>query len=92
YYRDGKKYAHTIEPRTGYPVNHNLLSATVVAPTCMQADAYATAFMVLGADSSMLLCNSIPGMDCYLIYQGDKGELLTTYTPGFARYFTETDR
>ena len=92
YYRDGKKYAHTIEPRTGYPVNHNLLSATVVAPTCMQADAYATAFMVLGADSSMLLCNSIPGMDCYLIYQGDKGELHTTYTPGFARYFTETDR
>ena len=87
YYKDGKKYAHTIEPRTGYPVNHNLLSATVIAPTCMQADAYATAFMVLGKDSSMLVCNSIPDMDCYLIYEGQDGKLLTVYTPGFEKYF-----
>ena len=87
YFRDGRKYAHTIEPRTGFPVNHNLLSATVVAPTCMQADAYATAFMVLGVDSSMAICQSNPQMDCYLIYQGEKGELQTAYTPGFAKYF-----
>lgn len=87
YYRGGKKFAHTIEPRTGNPVNHNLLSATVIAPTCMQADAYATAFMVLGADSSILICNSIPGMDCYLIYQGKDGKLQTINTPGFQKYF-----
>ncbi|MHB9057027.1 MAG: FAD:protein FMN transferase [Paludibacteraceae bacterium] len=89
YFRDGKKYAHTIEPRTGFPVNHSLLSASVIAPTCMQADAYATAFMVLGADSSMQICNSMPGMDCYLIYEGKKGELLTAYTKGFEKYFAE---
>ena len=48
YYKDGKKYAHTIDPRTGYPVQHNILSSTVIAKDCATADAYATAFMVLG--------------------------------------------
>ena len=48
YYKDGKKYAHTIDPRTGYPVQHNILSATVIAEDCMTADALATAFMVMG--------------------------------------------
>lgn len=43
YYKDGKKYAHTIDPRTGYPVQHNILSATVIAEDCMTADALATA-------------------------------------------------
>ena len=48
YHRNGKKYAHTIDPRTGYPVQHAILSSTVLAPDCMSADAYATAFMVMG--------------------------------------------
>lgn len=52
YIKEGKKYAHTINPKTGYPVEHNLLSATVVAQDCMTADAYATAFMVLGLEKS----------------------------------------
>lgn len=52
YVRDGKKYAHTIDPRTGYPVSHNLLSATVVAPTATDADALATFFMVIGFDEA----------------------------------------
>ena len=52
YYKGGKKYAHTIDPRTGYPIQHNILSATVVAPDCATADAYATSFMVLGLDSA----------------------------------------
>ena len=50
----GKKYAHTIDPRTGYPVQHNILSATVVAKDCMSADAYATAFMVMGLELSLI--------------------------------------
>lgn len=50
YERGGRKYAHTIDPRTGRPVQHSLLSATVLAPDCATADAYATAFMVLGLD------------------------------------------
>ena len=47
YIKDGKKYAHTIDPRTGYPAEQSILSATVVAPDCMTADAYATAFMAM---------------------------------------------
>lgn len=89
YYKDGKKYAHTINPKTGYPVDHNLLSATVIAPTCMQADAYATAFMVLGVDKSLALCKRIPGMDCYLIYVDDAGNNQVVYSDGFKKYFAE---
>jgi thiamine biosynthesis lipoprotein len=89
YFQDGRKYAHTIDPRSGFPVNHNLLSATVIAPTCMQADAYATAFMVLGVDSSLQICKTISGMDCYLIYSDEKGQNQVVYTDGFKKYLTE---
>ena len=89
YYMNGKKYAHTINPKTGYPVEHNLLSATVIAPTCMQADAYATAFMVLGVDSSLALCNRIPDMECYLIFADEAGNYQVAYTDGFKKYFSE---
>lgn len=86
YYLNGKKYSHTIDPRAGIPVNHNLLSATVVAPTCMEADAFATAFMVLGKDKALELCEATPGMDCLLIYADDDGQSRVVYTDGFARY------
>src|SRR5690606_23230144 len=86
YYRDNKKYAHTINPRTGYPVDHNLLSATVIAPSCMQADAFATAFMVLGVDSSLIVCNQVPDMECYLIYSDESGAYQVAQSDGFAKY------
>lgn len=89
YYLNGKKYAHEIDPRNGYPVVHQLLSATVVAPTCIQADAYATAFMVIGTDSSLQVCKSIPDMDCYLIYVDDKGKNQVVYTEGFKKYLNQ---
>ena len=86
YYKDGKKLAHTINPKTGLPVEHNLLSATVVASNCTLADAYATAFMVLGVDSAMKVCKTIDGMDCYLIYTDKDGQYQVTYTEGFKKY------
>jgi len=89
YYLNGKKYAHEIDPRNGYPVVHNLLSATVVAPTCILADAYATAFMVIGVDSSLQVCKSIPNMDCYLIYTDKNGKNQVVYTEGFKKYLTK---
>lgn len=89
YYKDGKKYAHTIDPKTGVPVQHNLLSATVIAPTCMQADAYATAFMVLGVEKSINLCESMAGMECYLIYQDKDGINKIAQTKGFQKYITK---
>ncbi len=67
YVKDGKKYAHTIDPRTGYPVTHGLLSATVVAPTAAEADALATACMVLGPEGARELILSRPELEGYLI-------------------------
>ncbi len=89
YFRDGKKYAHTIDPRTGYPVNHNLLSATVIAESAMQADAYATAFMVLGLEKSLELCRQIDKLECYLIYEDEYGLIQTQNTDGFNQFFLE---
>jgi thiamine biosynthesis lipoprotein len=74
YVEDGKKFAHTIDPKTGYPVQHNLLSATVMAPSCIDADAFATAFMVLGLDESVRISREIPGFDVYFIYSADEGK------------------
>lgn len=67
YIRDGRKYAHTIDPRTGYPVTHDLLSATIVAPTAAEADALATACMVVGPEQARRLIESRPGIEGYLI-------------------------
>lgn len=76
YYENGMRRSHTIDPRTGYPVNHNLLSATVVAPSCMRADALATACMVLGLDSALMLIESLPDTECYLIYAPAESDTL----------------
>lgn len=89
YYKDGKKYAHTINPQTGFPVDHNLLSVTVIAPTCMQADAYATAFMVLGVDRSLALCKRMKDLECYLIYVDDAGNNQVVYSDDFEKYLVE---
>ena len=67
YYKNGKKYAHTIDPRSGRPVEHGLLSATVVAPTAAEADALATACMVLGPQGARELVESLDGAEAYLI-------------------------
>jgi thiamine biosynthesis lipoprotein len=88
YYRDGKKYAHTINPITGYPVDHNLLSATVISSSSMRADAYATAFMVLGVDSSLAICNRLPDVACYLIAEGKDNNYEVYYSDGFSDYFS----
>ena len=86
YYKDGKKYAHTIDPRTGYPVQHNILSSTVIADNCAKADAYAAAFMVLGLDSAKIICNAHPELDAYFIYEDKEGKLRTYSTEGMRKY------
>lgn len=71
YVRDGKKYAHTIDPRTGYPVDHSLLSATIMAPDATSADAYATYCMVIGLEEARKFIESRPDLEGYLIYDED---------------------
>lgn len=82
YIKDGKKYAHTIDPRTGYPVTHSLLSATVIASSAMLADAYATYFMVIGLEASKQFLAVHQDMEACLIYDQD-GDFKTWCTPGF---------
>lgn len=77
YVANGKKYAHTIDPRTGRPVQHSLLSATVVAQDCATADAYATAFMVLGLDEATKIVNADKHLKALFIYADKKGAMQT---------------
>ncbi len=81
YEKDGKKYAHTIDPRTGYPVQHSVLSASVITDNCMTADAYATAFMVVGLDRIKTILANDQSLNAYIIYD-DEGTLKTFATPG----------
>jgi len=87
--KNGVKYSHSINPKTGYPVRHNLLSVTVTAPDCMSADAFATAFMIMGFDKSKKLVNKLDGIDAYFIYSDDKGDFCTEFTDGFREIIVE---
>lgn len=81
YYKNGKKYAHTIDPKTGYPVQHTLLSATVLAKDCATADAYATSFMVMGLEKAKEILNRHSELMAYLIYTYDDGKTEVWYSP-----------
>lgn len=83
YEENGIKYSHTIDPETGFPVRHNLLSVTVIANDCMTADAYATAFMVMGLDKSIEMISQMENLEGYFIYAGEGGEFETYATEGF---------
>ena len=82
YIKDGVKYAHTIDPHTGYPVQHSLLSATVIAPSAAIADAYATSFMVMGVAKAKLILAVHPELQVYLIYSDENGDFKTFVSPG----------
>ena len=80
YIEDGQKYTHIINPFTGYPAKNNLLSATVIAGNCITADAYATAFMVMGLEKSkeFLLKNKELNLEVFFIY--DDNGVVKSYT------------
>ena len=89
YEEDGIKYSHTIDPSTGYPVQHGLLSATVVAGDCMRADAYATAFMVMGYEKARRFLEEHTYLDAYLIFSDEMGEYRVWYTAGMEKILSE---
>ena len=79
YFVEGQRRSHTIDPRTGYPVHHSLLSATVKAGSCMRADALATACMVLGDTEALEMIERSEDAACYLIVaQGDSLQIITS--------------
>ncbi len=85
YEKDGKKYAHTIDPHTGYPVQHSILSSTVLATDCATADAYATAFMVLGMDEAKKVLARHPELMAFFIYSDKNGEMKEWMTEGIEK-------
>ena len=86
---EGKRIAHTIDPKTGYPVQHSILSSTVLAPSCAMADGYATSFMVLGLEKAKEVLSLHPELQAYFIYSDEKGENKVWYTPSLKQFFTE---
>ena len=80
YIKDGIKYSHTINPKTGYPVRHSLLSVSVFADECVLADALATAFMVLGREKSREILREYPSIGAYFIYSDNEGKYQVDYT------------
>lgn len=81
YYKGGKKYAHTIDPKTGYPVQHNILSATVIAGTCAKADAFATSFMVMGLEKAKEVLKREKDLKAYFIYSDKDGKNAVWMSP-----------
>ncbi|MDA3943755.1 MAG: FAD:protein FMN transferase [Bacteroidetes bacterium] len=89
YEENGKRYSHAIDPKTGSPVVHNLLSVTVLANTAAEADAYATAFLVMGLEKSVELLKQMENLEAYFISWNSNGSFETTATQGFEKYFVE---
>ena len=81
--RDGKRYSHCIDPNTGYPVEHQVLSVTVLAENSVWADALASICMVMGMEKSLPLIESMDGVEAYYIYVNDDNEVETFSTEGF---------
>jgi thiamine biosynthesis lipoprotein len=76
-------YSHIINPKTGYPIQHDLVSATIVAPDCAGADAIATAVMVKGFEDGLRWINTLSNVECLLVKKTDTGEYLTGKSRGF---------
>jgi thiamine biosynthesis lipoprotein len=83
--RNGRRYSHCIDPKTGYPVEHNVLSATVMAENSVWADAMASICMVMGIEKSLPLIESMDGVEVYYIFVNDQNELETFATEGFQK-------
>lgn len=89
YIKDGKKYAHILNPKTGQPVFHSVLSATVIAPDAMTADAFATLFMVLSLEESKTLLAKEKDLEAYLIYADEQGQLQGYMSDGIRKMVEE---
>lgn len=91
YEKDGKRVAHTIDPHSGYPVQHSILSSTVMAPTCAMADGFATAFMVMGLDSAKAVLQKHKELQAYFILSADSGKYDIWCTPDFSKLLSDNE-
>ena len=86
---NGVKYAHTIDPKTGFPARNTLLSATVICDDCITADAYATSFMVLGVEKSKELYRKLNGVEVYFVYSNQQGNYEVFFSKGMKKMIFE---
>lgn len=91
YEENGVRYSHTIDPRTGYPVKHSLLSVTVLSDECWEADAYATAFMVMGLEKSLKFLEKEKKLEAFFIFNDESGKLKTHSTEGIKQLIEELE-
>jgi len=89
YVENGVKYAHTIDPKTGFPARNTLLSTTVICDDCITADAYATTFMVLGVEKSKELLKKLPGIEVYFVYSNTNGDYEIFSSEGMKKMIVE---
>jgi len=89
YEHDGQRYSHTIDPRTGRPITHGLVSVTIVATTCMLADAWATACNVLGPDDAVALAREQDLCAHFIYYQEGAAKAQSISSPQFSARFEE---
>ena len=92
YEQDGQKYVHTINPKTGYPELSNTFSATVISNDCATADAFATAFMVLGVERGLVIAEATDDLEAYFIYSDSTGNFKTLMSSGLVNRVTEANR
>ena len=85
----GRKYVHTVNPKTGEAERSNLLSASVLAENCMLADAYATAFMALGLERTKQTLQNLDKVEVYILYSDEEGKMEIFSTPGFQKQLLE---
>lgn len=86
YIRDGIRYSHAIDPSTGYPVKHNTLSVTVIAPDAMTADGMATAFLIMGSKKGLRFIKDHPGCDAWFIDASPDGSYIDSWSEGMEKY------
>ncbi|HZL10043.1 MAG TPA: FAD:protein FMN transferase [Prolixibacteraceae bacterium] len=88
---NGIKYAHTINPKTGFPARNTLLCTTVVCDDCITADGYATSFMVLGLEKSKVLLSKLQGVEVYFVYSNPQGEYEVFFSEGMKNMIIEQE-
>jgi thiamine biosynthesis lipoprotein len=88
---NGVKYAHHIDPKTGYPTKNNLLSVSIISKQCITSDANATGVLVMGLEKAKLFLNKHPELDAFLIYSDENGNYQFYETPNFKSLLVKAD-
>ena len=86
---DGIEYSHIINPKNGYPIKNNIVSTTVIAPYCIDADALATMLMVLDSNEGINIINNINDTECLIILKNSNNDLTTLYSDKFSDFIVD---